>query len=147
MMHHEIDLKLIDTLCDEILQARRIIIIGSETLLVKTLDFQLDFIIFGKIVVTSSLNNVDELSLKDDDLIFIMSSTGRLFNLSKYEIHKNILRKSNKKVLICKECKETSDIDYILKTYTSNDYYEMHYVYLFYLNLITIHYYERYVQL
>lgn len=142
----EIDLDVIDRVCYEIDKSSKVIFYGSSTLLNKINDFQIDMKIFGKDVKTSSTRDDKTVVPNKNDLICICSSTGRLFFSCDGKFQDKIINSLNKKVLFSKEKLEINGIDYNIYTNTFNDYYEMHYLYLFYLDLIKVRYYENYVR-
>ncbi|MEG0275856.1 MAG: hypothetical protein RR630_02405 [Coprobacillus sp.] len=141
-----IDINEIDLVCQEINKSNKVIFYGSSTLLNKINDFQLDMKILGKDVQTSSTKNEKTIVPNNGDLICICSSTGRLFWSCEGVFQDKVVNSLNKKVLFSKEKLEIKGIDYNIYTNTFNDYYEMHYLYLFYLDLIKVRYYEIYVR-
>ncbi|MFV0393295.1 MAG: hypothetical protein ACK5LC_02705 [Coprobacillaceae bacterium] len=144
--NEKIDLNMIHSICEEIYNADKVIFYGSPTLVTKLLDFQLDMLIFGKTVITSSTNDKKVIKPNEKDIICICSSTGRIFKLCKTEMKRDVLHSNNKKILFCKTYTYNQDIDYVIETKTENDYFEMQYIYLFYLDLILVKYYERYIK-
>lgn len=141
-----IDLEIIDNICQLIHCSNRIIFYGSPTLLNLLFDFQVDMRIFNKVVLTSSVNNNKILVPKDGDLVCICTATGRLFGCCDSQFEECVLKNNNKKILFTKNYDSDNDVDYVLAMSTRNDYYEMHYVYMFYLDLIKTRYYELYVK-
>lgn len=141
-----IDLDLVDRLCQEIYQCNRIIFYGSPTLLLKLFDFQLDMRIFNKTVLLSSVNENKIIKPQSNDLIGICTATGRLFNSCDAVFKGLVLDNKNIKLVISQKELDSSIANYNLVIDTENDYYEMHYLFLFYLDLIKTRYYELYVK-
>lgn len=141
-----IDLSLIDKICYEIHKHSRIICYGSPTILMKLFDFQIDMKVFDKTVLLSSIDPTKRITPHEDDLIVICTATGSLFQISDASFKEAVLNKKNTKILICKDKKDSELFDYILSTNTKNDYYEMHYLLMIYLDLVKTRYYELYVR-
>lgn len=141
-----IDMDLINQICQEIHQCDRIIFYGSPTLLVKLFDFQLDMRIFNKTVLLSSVNENKILKPQANDLIGICTATGRLLDSCDAEFKELVLDTKNNKLIISRQKINNIKVQYNLAIDTKNDYYEMHYLFLFYLDLIKIRYYELYIK-
>ncbi|MGN1181706.1 MAG: hypothetical protein ACI4SR_01775 [Faecalibacillus sp.] len=122
------------------------IIYGSPTLLNLLFDFQIDMRIFGKIIFTSSVNSDKILIPKQNDLIGLCTATGRLFGCCDAQFQDLVLNNENLKILFTKDNIKYEGIDHTLSMETENDYYEMHYVFLFYFDLIKTRYYELYIK-
>lgn len=146
LRNNPIDLHSIDTICEKIYDANRMIFYGSPTLLNLLFDFQIDMKIFGKTILISSVNRGKILDPAAGDLIGICTATGRLLGCCDAQFEDDVLNKSNQKILFTKDNIKHEKIDYTLAMETKNDYYEMHYVFLFYLDLIKTRYYELYVK-
>lgn len=146
MRKKPIDLKQIDIICQIIHDSNRMIIYGSPTLLNLLFDFQIDMRIFGKIIFTSSVNSDKILIPKQNDLIGLCTATGRLFGCCDAQFQDLVLNNENLKILFTKDNIKYEGIDHTLSMETENDYYEMHYVFLFYFDLIKTRYYELYIK-
>ena len=141
-----IDMETIDNICHQIHQSDKVIFYGSPTLLNKIFDFQIDMKLFHKTVFISSINKNKIITPNDNDLLCICSATGRLFSSCDAQFKEKVLDSNNKKVLFTQNKLVNSNVDYVLETNTVNDYFEMHYLYMFYLDLIEVRYYELYVK-
>lgn len=65
----------------EIAQSQRVIIVASPTITPILFNFQIDMISMGKTVIMSSLLKDNSIEIEDNDLIILISGTGRLFYL------------------------------------------------------------------
>ena len=110
----------IDKICKQINELERFIAYGSPTLLNLLFDFQVDMKIFDKTVLLSSVNNE--------------------------KIQEVVLDTKNTKILFSKSQINSEYIDFSFSMDTDNDYYEMHYVFLFLFDLIKTRYYELYIK-
>ena len=146
MRKKPIDLKQIDIICQIIHDSNRMIIYGSPTLLNLLFDFQIDMRIFGKIILTSSVNSDKILIPKQNDIIGLCTATGRLFGCCDAQFQDLVLNNENLKILFTKDNVKYEKIDHTFSMETENDYYEMHYVFLFYFDLIKTRYYELYIK-
>lgn len=146
LTHQPLHIELVDTICKQIYMADRMIMYGSPTLLNLFYDFQIDMRVFGKVILVSSVNSDKIIVPEKNDLIGICTSTGRLFGCCDAQFQDYVLNTDNFKVLFTRDSKEISKINIVLSMDTTNDYYEMHYVFLFYLDLIKTRFYELYVK-
>lgn len=102
--------------------------------------------IFGKTVLTSSVNNNKIIPPKENDIVGICTATGRLFGCCDSQFQEKVLNTDNIKMLFTKNEVERDGMDYIIAFHTENDYYEMHYLFMFYFDLIKTRYYELYIK-
>lgn len=136
----------VDSICKKIYDANRVIVYGSPTLLNLFFDFQVDMRVFDKVVIVSSVNSNKIIAPKENDLIGICTSTGRLFGSCDAQFQDLVLNTDNFKILFTRDTVKIKKVNMTLSMDTTNDYYEMHYVFLFYLDLIKTRYYELYVK-
>lgn len=141
-----IDMNDIDGICYEINKHDRFIAYGSPTLLNLLFDFQVDMKMFDKTVLISSVNDGNILIPNDKDFIGIFTATGRLLGCCDARFQEKVLDTENTKVLISKMKIDNKYIDINLSMEVDNDYYEMHYVFLFIFDLIKTRYYELYIK-
>lgn len=146
LTHKPLHLDMIEQLCEKIHDTNKVILYGSPTLLNLFYDFQIDMRIFDKVILTSSVNSNKIIVPQENDLIGICTSTGRLFGCCDAQFQDLVLNTKNFKVLLTRDKIENTRMDMTLTMDTTNDYYEMHYVFLFYLDLIKTRYYELYVK-
>ena len=109
-------------------------------------DFQVDMKIFDKTVLLSSVNNGKILVPKNNDLIGLFTATGRLLGCCDAKFQEVVLDTKNTKILFSKSQINSEYIDFSFSMDTDNDYYEMHYVFLFLFDLIKTRYYELYIK-
>ena len=81
----------------EIAQSQRVIIVASPTITPILFNFQIDMISMGKTVIMSSLLKDNSIEIEDNDLIILISGTGRLF-LSDDNLVSILGNKANKAV-------------------------------------------------
>lgn len=141
-----IDMNDIDGICYEINKHDRFIVYGSLTLLNLLFDFQVDMKMFDKTVLLSSVNNEKILVPKNNDLIGLFTATGRLLGCCDAKFQEVVLDTKNTKILFSKSQINSEYIDFSFSMDTDNDYYEMHYVFLFLFDLIKTRYYELYIK-
>lgn len=141
-----IDMNMLDTICKKIYESQRMIFYGSPTLLNLLFDFQIDMRMFGKPILISSVNNSKVLAPQEHDLIGICTATGRLLGCCDAQFEEKVLKSKQTKILFTKDNNTYPNVDYVLPMLTENDYYEMHYVFLFYIDMIKTRYYELFVK-
>jgi hypothetical protein len=141
----KIDMAQMEDICHLIHNSERLIVYGSPTLLNLFFDFQVDMKIFGKTVLMSSVNEGKMIIPKENDCVVICSATKRLLACCGAVFKKIVLEAPNKKIFMTKDKVVDEKMDYCLSTDTDNDYYEMHYMFLLYLDLIKTRYYELYI--
>lgn len=146
MTYKPLYIDTIDTLCEKMYAANRIIMYGSPTLLNLLYDFQIDMRVFGKVILTSSVNSNKIVVPEKNDCIGICTSTGRLFGCCDAQFQDLVLNTDNYKVLFTRDKVKIKKMNMVFSMNTTNDYYEMHYVFLFYLDLIKTRYYELYIK-
>ena len=146
LRHHLINMDEIDKICKQINEHERFIAYGSPTLLNLLFDFQVDMKIFDKTVLLSSVNNGKILVPKNNDLIGLFTATGRLLGCCDAKFQEVVLDTKNTKILFSKSQINSEYIDFSFSMETDNDYYEMHYVFLFLFDLIKTRYYELYIK-
>ena len=146
LRHHLINMDEIDKICKQINEHERFIAYGSPTLLNLLFDFQVDMKIFDKTVLLSSVNNGKILVPKNNDLIGLFTATGRLLGCCDAKFQEVVLDTKNTKILFSKSQINSEYIDFSFSMDTDNDYYEMHYVFLFLFDLIKTRYYELYIK-
>ncbi len=143
---HPIDMNEIDIICKQINEHERFIVYGSPTLLNLLFDFQVDMKIFDKTVLLSSVNDGNILEPRNNDLIGIFTATGRLLGCCDAKFQEIVLDSKNTKILFSEYQIESKYVDFNFYMDTANDYYEMHYVFLFIFDLIKTRYYELYIK-
>ena len=94
-------------------------------------DFQVDMKIFDKTVLLSSVNDGKILVPKNNDLIGLFTATGRLLGCCDAKFQEIVLDTKNTKILFSKAQINSEYVDFNFSMDTDNDYYEMHYVFLF----------------
>lgn len=146
LTHKQLHIDTVDAVCKKMHEANRIIMYGSPTLLNLLYDFQIDMRVFDKVVLTSSVNSNKIIPPQENDFIGICTSTGRLFGCCDAQFQDMVLNADNFKVLFTRNQIKNSKMDMILSMDTTNDYYEMHYMFLFYFDLIKTRYYELYIK-
>ena len=146
LRQHAIDMNKIDIICKQINEHERFIAYGSPTLLNLLFDFQVDMKIFDKTVLLSSVNDGNILIPRNNDLLGIFTATGRLLGCCDAKFQEVILDAKNTKILFSKSQINSEYIDFNFSMDTDNDYYEMHYVFLFLFDLIKTRYYELYIK-
>ena len=109
-------------------------------------DFQVDMKIFDKTVLLSSVNDGKILVPKNNDLIGLFTATGRLLGCCDAKFQEIVLDTKNTKILFSKAQINSEYVDFNFSMDTDNDYYEMHYVFLFLFDLIKARYYELYIK-
>ena len=82
----------------EIAQSQRVIIVASPTITPILFNFQIDMISMGKTVIMSSLLKDNSIEIEDNDLIILISGTGRLF-LSDDNLVSILGNKANKVII------------------------------------------------
>lgn len=143
---HPIDMNEIDIICKQINEHERFIVYGSPTLLNLLFDFQVDMKIFDKTVLLSSVNDGNILEPRNNDLIGIFTATGRLLGCCDAKFQEIVLDTKNTKILFSKDQINSQYVDFNFSMDTDNDYYEMHYVFLFIFDLIKTRYYDLYIK-
>lgn len=146
LTYKPLHIDILNDICEKIHAANRVVIYGSPTLLNLFFDFQVDMRVFDKVVITSSVNSNKIIVPEKNDLIGICTSTGRLFGSCDAQFQDLILNADNYKILFTKDDVKMKKVNIVLSMDTTNDYYEMHYVFLFYLDLIKTRYYELYIK-
>lgn len=141
-----IDMNKVDKICKQINEHERFIVYGSPTLLNLLFDFQVDMKIFDKTVLLSSVNDGKILVPKNNDLIGLFTATGRLLGCCDAKFQEIVLDTKNTKILFSKAQINSEYVDFNFSMDTDNDYYEMHYVFLFLFDLIKARYYELYIK-
>ena len=126
-----IDMNKVDKICKQINEHERFIVYGSPTLLNLLFDFQVDMKIFDKTVLLSSVNDGKILVPKNNDLIGLFTATGRLLGCCDAKFQEIVLDTKNTKILFSKAQINSEYVDFNFSMDTDNDYYEMHYVFLF----------------
>ena len=141
-----IDMNKVDKICKQINEHERFIVYGSPTLLNLLFDFQVDMKIFDKTVLLSSVNDGNILEPRNNDLIGLFTATGRLLGCCDAKFQEIVLDSKNTKILFSEYQIENKYVDFNFYMDTDNDYYEMHYVFLFIFDLIKTRYYELYIK-
>ena len=141
-----IDLNKIDEICEQFHEHKRFIAYGSPTLLNLLFDFQMDMKIFDRTILLSSVNDGKILVPECEDLIGVFTATGKLLGCCDAKFQELVLNSKNKKILFSKNKIENEYVDINLSMEVENDYYEMHYVFLFIFDLIKTRYYELYIK-
>lgn len=146
LRQHAIDMNKIDIICKQINEHEKFIVYGSPTLLNLLFDFQVDMKIFDKTVLLSSVNDGNILVPENNDLIGVFTATGRLLGCCDAKFQEIVLDSKNTKLLFSKSRINSTYVDFNFFMDTDNDYYEMHYVFLFLFDLIKTRYYELYIK-
>ena len=139
------NVELIDRICKQIYQSKRIIMYGAMGLLNLTHDFQIDMKLFGKDFIRSSMYEDKALVPQKDDFVWLFSMMGRTMNMVGTTMRLKIFNGPCKKLLITQHG-ALLESDFLISLNTDNDYYEGQYVFMFYLDMIKTRYYELYIK-
>ena len=141
--------KLIQTLeaiCELIFKGHRVIIIGALYPMSIAVDFQTDFITFGKQVI--EYHHFDKkFEYQDDDLVLIVSATGRtLENYVKEGIEQNICDANI--VLMTQNVKyrhfHNISADYVVQVPGRFDGIDFNYQIMALFDILRLYYYQKY---
>lgn len=141
-------LSVIDTICKLIYESEKVVMYGATALLTLALEWQVDMrIIMGKEIVHNPTINPNIIIPNKQDVIWICSLTGRIFNAHNIELHTYVFSSEAKKIMVTKKHtmkQMNSDIEIILDV--NNEVAEAQYLYLYYLDCIKYRYYELYIK-
>ena len=127
----------------EIAQSQRVIIVASPTITPILFNFQIDMISMGKTVIMSSLLKDNSIEIEDNDLIILISGTGRLF-LSDDNLVSILGNKANKVIIFSGETKINFhyNVFEVINILSNNEMFETEYLLLYYFDLIKFYYHE-----
>ena len=138
------DLDLIDKICTEISKSGRIVCLGAVGQTTLLQDFQHDLLLMKKEVVIGSIIEGHDVILKDDDLVFLFSASGRILYLAPNQFKHEVFTSPNQKVLFSQQSMIAPGNTTVLPTNAPDDYFTHRYVVEHYLDLIRVRYYELY---
>ncbi len=141
-----INMDKLHIVADLVHRSNRVIFYGSPTMLTKIHDFQVDMTIFGKVILTSSIRKKQIIIPNDDDLIVLCSARGRILYENNEDFVNNILCGKNNKVLFSQKKLNDVRVDVNIYSDTDDDYHEMHYLFVYYIDVISKLYYEKHVR-
>ncbi len=139
----KINIKQLHDVVSLIHQSNRILFYGSPTLLTKIHDFQVDMTMLGKTVLTSSIRKDHIILPNDNDLIILCSAKGRILYEDNDAFIKNVLGGQNNKILFSQNELKDVRVDMNIYFSTEDDYHEMHYLFMYYIDVILKLYYEQ----
>ena len=127
----------------EIAQSQRVIIVASPTITPILFNFQIDMISMGKTVIMSSLLKDNSIEIEANDLIILISGTGRLF-LSDDNLVSILGNKANKVIIFSGETKINFhyNVFEVINILSNNEMFETEYLLLYYFDLIKFYYHE-----
>lgn len=134
----------IDMMIEEISKCRRIIVIGSPTIVPILANFQTDMTIMGKMVVLSSLVKGNGADFDEDDLIVMISGTGRLF--SSEDALNDLLGHSRNRIIVFSgdtSIQSSYNIIHKVNIVTRNEMFETEYLLLYYFDVLRWTYYKE----
>ena len=138
--------KTLETICELIFKGRRVVIIGALYPMSIAVDFQTDFITFGKQVV--EYHHFDKtFEYQEDDVVFIISATGRtLENYVKEGIDQNICDANI--VLMTQNVKYRNFhnicADYVVQVPGRFDGVDFNYQIMAMFDILRLYYYQKY---
>lgn len=139
----EFDETNLDSIVLEITRCKRVIIVGSPTITPILSNFQVDLITMGKTVIISSLINGNTFEFEEDDLILMISGTGRLF-VSDTTLQE-ILNHYNNRVIIFSGDVNINFIYNVVNKVniiTENEMFETEYLLMYYFDMLRMKYYD-----
>lgn len=141
-------LQLIDELCDLIFKNQRIVIVGSLYPSCVAVDFQTDFITFGKEVV--EYHHFDQsFQFDENDLVFIITATGRTMeSLVKEMVPQNICQAYLTLITQNIKYKNFDNVcaDYVIHVLGKYDGLQFNYQLMMIFDLLRVRYYQRFYQ-
>ena len=147
-----IDMNKVDKICKQINEHERFIVYGSPTLLNLLFDlcFSKSSSLYNEWLEKGFINETFSASFTQErDYAFILmglfTATGRLLGCCDAKFQEIVLDTKNTKILFSKAQINSEYVDFNFSMDTDNDYYEMHYVFLFLFDLIKARYYELYM--
>lgn len=139
-------LDLIDELCDLIFKNNRVVIVGSLYPSCVAVDFQTDFISFGKEVV--EYHQFDKnFQFKDDDVVFIVTATGRTMETGvKRMVPQNICQAYMTLITQNIKYKNFDNVcaDYVIHVLGKFDGLQFNYQIMMIFDLLRIRYYYKF---
>lgn len=138
-----LNLEMIDAICNEIKQSKRIIMYGSPAMLNFSHDLQIDLKMLGKNAIRSSLNDDLAIIPHQGDFIWFFTMTNRTTSFLGGKIRTEIFSSNCKKLLITQN-EVGIDSDYVLKMNLNDASLDFYYILLFYFDLLKVRYYLNY---
>lgn len=139
-------IQTLEKICELIYKGRRVVIIGALYPMSIAVDFQTDFITFGKQVV--EYHHFDKkFEYREDDLVFIVSATGRtLENYVKEGVEQNICNANI--VLMTQNVKYRNFhnicADYVVQVPGRFDGVDFNYQIMAMFDILRLYYYQKY---
>jgi len=139
-------IQTLETISELIFKGRRVVIMGALYPMSIAVDFQTDFITFGKEVI--EYHQFDkEFQYRDDDVVLIVSATGRtLENYVKKGIDQNICQATI--VLMTQNIKyrhfHNINADYVIQVPGKFDGLQFNYQIMTLFDVLRIYYYQKY---
>lgn len=136
----------LETICELIFKGHRVIIIGALYPMSIAVDFQTDFITFGKQVI--EYHHFDKtFEYQEDDVVFIVSATGRtLENYVKEGVEQNICQANI--VLMTQNVKyrhfHNISADYVVQVPGRFDGVDFNYQIMAMFDILRLYYYQKY---
>lgn len=139
--------KEINNIVSDIRKSNRIIIYGSTSFTQLLFSFQMDMITMGKTVFISSLVDHNLLDTKKNDLVILISGSGRLFD-SSLKMTSIFQQLDNPIYVFSGDVipHYSFDINGKILLNVENEMFDTEYVVLFYFDLIKLKYYDNYVK-
>ena len=134
----------IKTICQLIFVNKRIILIGALYPMSISVELQTDFITFGKEVIQYH-HFMEDIELKEDDIVIFMSATGR--TLSEFINSKKIDKQDGKIILMTQNKKFNSNklnADHVVWVPGKFDSIEFNYQIMILLDILRIYYFNEY---
>lgn len=133
-----------DAIVDELVRCGRVIVIGSPTIVPVLSNFQIDLSVMGKPVILSSQIKSHIVDFRPDDLILLISGTGRLF-LSEDHLQ-SILGQSRNRIVIFSGgagVQVPYNVAAQADLSTDNEMFQVEYLLMAYFDMLRCGYYRR----
>lgn len=136
--------EVLDTIVEEIIRCGRVIVIGSPTIVPVLTNFQTDLCVMGRPVLLSSQIRGNIVDFQPDDLILMISGTGRLF-LSEDHLHAMLGRCRNPIVIFSGDTEVQMMYNIVgrVDLITDNEMFATEYLLLAYFDVLRWRFYQR----
>lgn len=141
MTNNAINQQKIDSFINKIKKSKRVIIISRKELCGYFLDFQIDMLLMGIIVFVYPTEDNLIIDYKEDDMIILISMTGRIFTHIN-DMLSHIFESHTYKMIITMNHNLQTYFDDIILIDSSTDDFECNYIVKLYFDCIRYYYYQ-----
>lgn len=136
----------LEDICELIFKKKRVVLIGALYPMSISVEFQTDFITFGKEVIQYH-HFVKDFQFNDDDIIILMSATGRAYEgFIRENEHQSITQAHIILMTQNEKYKDKNDLDaeYVLHIPGKFDGVQFNYQMMMLFDILRIYYYQKY---